>query len=68
MIPPLFLLEVTNACRQMKPGEKLMVIANDANITDDLKCILAACQHKLTMVEQRDDAGNTFKIWLIKKS
>ena len=66
-IPPLFLLEVTNACRRMKPGEKLEVIANDASITNDLKCILSACQHKLTMVEQRDEAGNTFKIWLIKK-
>ena len=66
-IPPLFLLEVTNACRQMKPGEKLEVIANDANITNDLKCILSACQHELTMVEQRDNTGTAFKIWLIKK-
>jgi TusA-related sulfurtransferase len=66
-IPPLFLLQVTNACRQMRPGEKLEIIAHDANITADLKCILAACEHELTMVERRDGAGNAFKIWLIER-
>ena len=66
-IPTLFLLEVTNACRQMKPGEKLEIIANDANITNDLRCILSACQHELKMVERRDDVGNAFQIWLIER-
>jgi TusA-related sulfurtransferase len=66
-IPPLFLLQVTNACRQMRPGEKLEIIAHDANITADLKCILAACEHDLLLAERGDDAGNAFKIWLIER-
>ncbi len=65
-IAPFFLLEVSNACRQMEPGEKIEIIASDANITKDLRCILSACQHELTMVEQKDNAGNAFQIWLIK--
>jgi len=66
-IPPLFLLQVTNACRQMRPGEKLEIIANDAGITADLKCILAACEHGVTLVEGKQPAGDSFKIWLIKR-
>jgi TusA-related sulfurtransferase len=66
-IPPLFLLQVTNACRRMRPGEKLEIIANDAGITDDLKRILAACDHEVTLVEQGRRTGSDFIIWLIKK-
>jgi TusA-related sulfurtransferase len=66
-IPPLFLLQVTNACRQLRAGEKLEIIASDAGITDDLKCILAACEHGVTLVEGGDHTGGGFIIWLIKK-
>jgi TusA-related sulfurtransferase len=66
-IPPLFLLQVTNACRRMQPGEKLEIIANDAGITDDLKCILAACEHEVSLVEGGNRSGGDFIIWLVKK-
>jgi TusA-related sulfurtransferase len=66
-IPPLFLLQVTNACRRMRPGEKMEIIANDADITDDLKCILAACEHGVTLMEGGNRTGGVSIIWLVKK-
>jgi len=67
-IPPLFLLQVTNACRQLRPGEKLKIIAHDAGITEDLKCILAACEHKVTLEECKGHPGTHFMIWLTKNA
>ncbi len=67
-IPPLFLLQVTNACRQLRPGEKLKIIAHDAGITEDLKCILAVCEHEVTLEEHKDHTGDHFKICLTKKA
>ena len=66
-ILPLFLLQVTNAFRQMKPGEKLEIIANDTSIAEDLKSILASRGHELKVVEKMGETGNDFRIWLIKK-
>lgn len=66
-ITPLFLLQVTNACRRMGPGEKLEIISDDANITADLKCILAACEHGVTLMEEAAGASDCFRIWLIKE-
>ena len=68
MIPPLFLLEVTNACRQMRPGDKLEIISSDPGVTADLKCILAACERGITLVEGKRCAGGCFKVWLVKKN
>jgi TusA-related sulfurtransferase len=67
-ITPLFLLEVTNAFRRMPPGEGLEIIADDAGIAADLKSILAACKHELTVVVERmDETGSRYKIWLLRK-
>ncbi len=66
-ITPLFLLQVTNAFRRMPPGERLEVIADDAGIAADLKCILAGCKDVLTVIEEKDESGGNLIIWLIKK-
>ena len=66
-LTPFFLLQVTNAFRQMKPGETLEIIANDASIASDLKSILASREHELKIVERVDETSKDFRIWLIKK-
>ena len=66
-ITPLFLLQVTNAFRQMKPGDKLEIIANDTSIASDLKSILASRGHELTVLERMDETCDDFRMWLIKK-
>jgi TusA-related sulfurtransferase len=65
-ITPFFLLQVTNAFRKMKPGEKLEIIADDASIASDLKSILASTRHELKVVERVDETGNNLRMWLIK--
>lgn len=67
MITPLFLLQVTNACRQMPAGEQLEVITDDSGIATDLKRILAECDQGVRVVRQKNRAGSNLKIWLIKK-
>lgn len=67
-IRPLFLLQVTNAFLQMRPGEKLEVITNDRYITADLQRILCRCRHELKVVEQMDESGAGYRIWLIKRA
>jgi len=66
-ITPLFLLQVTNAFRQMKPGDKLEIIANDTSIASDLKSILASRGYELTGVEKVNETGNDYRMWLAKK-
>jgi TusA-related sulfurtransferase len=66
-ITPLFLLQVTNAFRRIRAGEKLEIIADDLSIAADLKSILAGRKHELRIVEQREETGGKFKIWLINK-
>jgi TusA-related sulfurtransferase len=65
-ITPLFLLQVTNAFRKMKPGDKLEIIADDASIASDLKSILASRGHELKVVESVDETSNDLRMWLIK--
>jgi len=67
MIAPLFLLEVTNACRQMQPGGKLEIITDDTGIAADLKRILAVCNQGVKIVERKDSTGRGLKIWHIKR-
>ena len=67
MITPLFLLQVTNACRQMPPGGQLQVITDDNGIATDLKRILAECDQGVRVVRQKNVETGNLKIWLIKK-
>ena len=48
----------------MPPGERLEIIVGDVGITADLRSILTACNHELTVIERMDEIGNRLKIWL----
>ena len=54
-IVPITLLKVTQAFREIKPGETLEITGNDSGTRGDIFQVLKTFHYRLTVIEQTDD-------------
>jgi TusA-related sulfurtransferase len=65
-IIPFYLLQIANYFQQMKVGEEIEILANDAGVARDLKSILPASEVTIHAVAARKDDSPKFR-WRLKK-
>lgn len=65
-IPPISLLKVTQAFREMKPNEILEILGHDPDTRRDLFKILPRLAYELIILEEMEQ-GDAFRVRMKKK-
>ncbi len=66
-IIPFSLLEISNICKLMRPGESFEVIGEDSGIIAELSRILPEPDFRLSRTDLPDPSDHGFRIRIYKK-